>query len=393
MGIMHGGMAFGGPVQANFSLTNRCNIKCVHCFFYSPYIEKPNLYELRRARLTSKELPDKEFLKSLQRLDADSGLTRDLIDELIGMGTRNYIFSGAGEPFLHKNALEFMGRTKHAGSTCIVYTNGTLLDRTTIDELLRMQFDELRITTLAGSRDTYLRTHTGVKHETFDTLRDNLAYLAERKAEMGVKRPELRLIFIVIPQNCDGISEFLEYAKFIKADRVMFTPVDTAGDPGLKEFLVPTAEQAASVKEQLTEVKAYLESSGVANNIEYFLKVFTNKLDTTALYRVIPCYYGWLSVWFNVGGNVHPCCRCYKPLGNVYERKFHEIWYGEAYNRFRKEAVRINRRTTPVEGCDCNSCLHWTGNLRVYKALHPLKGRKPVSEGLETAKQHLQWIE
>jgi MoaA/NifB/PqqE/SkfB family radical SAM enzyme len=371
MGIMHGSRAFGGPVQAGISLTNRCNIRCIHCYYYSPYIEKPNLLELRRSRQKSEELPDKEYLRGLQRLDADSDLTS--------------IFSGSGEPFMHKNALEFMGRAKHAGSTCMVHTNGTLLDHSIIDELLRMRFDDLRITTLAGSRDMYLKTHPGVKDKTFDNLRDNLVYLAERKAEMGVKRPEVTLIFVAITQNCNGIFQFAEFANSVKADRVMFAPVDTVEDPGLEKFLVPTAEQAASVREQLVEVKAYLESRGVANNIEYFFKVFREKLDTTALYRIIPCYYGWFSVRFDVCGQVRPCCRCYEPLGNVYQKEFREIWNGEAYRRFRKEALRINRRKSLVNGCNCNSCTHFTANLMVYKALHPLKGRSAILRELSPA--------
>jgi wyosine [tRNA(Phe)-imidazoG37] synthetase (radical SAM superfamily) len=163
------------------------------------------MLELRRAKQMSEELPDDEYLKDLQRVDADSEMTRNLINELIGMGTRNYMFSGNGEPFMHKNALEFMDRAKHAGSTCIANTNGTLLDRGKTDELLRMRFDELRITTLAGSRDLYQKTHRGVKDKTFDKLRDNLVYLAERKAEMGIKHPKVTLISIIISQNCDSI--------------------------------------------------------------------------------------------------------------------------------------------------------------------------------------------
>jgi MoaA/NifB/PqqE/SkfB family radical SAM enzyme len=343
------------------------------------------MFELRRAKLAGEELPDKGYLNSLQRLEADSDLTGNLIDNLIGMGTRKYVFSGSGEPFLHKNALDFMSRAKRSGSTCIVNTNGSLLDRSTVDELIRMGFDELKITTLAGSKDMYLRTHRGVKDESFDDLRDKLTYIAERKAELGVKRPAVSLVFIVIPQNSDGILEFAGFARSVRADMAVFRPVDTAEDPGLEKSMVLTAEQAASVREQLIEVEAYLESQGVSNNIGYFLKVFKEKLDTTALYRIIPCYYGWLSVRIEVGGLVHPCCRCYGPLGNVYQKEFYEIWNGETYRRFRKEALRINRRKSIVSGCNCNSCPHFTANLMVYKAFHPIKGRSARLRGLTPA--------
>jgi len=282
---------------------------------------------------------------------------------------------------LHKNAIEFMGYVKHAGCTGTVNTNGTLLDRAMIDELIKMEFDELRITLMAGTSEMYARTHPGMRDETFDSLRDNLLYLAERKAALGLRKPAVSLVFIVVSQNYDGIFDFAELANFVRADRVIFRPVDDIEDPGLSK-VVPAAEQAISVKEQLIEAKAYLESQRVAHNIGYFLKVFGEQLDTTALYRVIPCYIGWLRVLFQVNGEAYPCCRCYEPLGNVYEKKFQEIWNGQAYSKFRKEAVQINIRKSPVSGCDCNSCSHFTANLRVYRILHPVKGRSARLEGL-----------
>lgn len=71
-GIMHGSRAFTGPYQANIELTNRCNIRCIHCFYYSPLVKMPNLFALRRARQLSVALPDIQHLRKLHPLDADS---------------------------------------------------------------------------------------------------------------------------------------------------------------------------------------------------------------------------------------------------------------------------------------------------------------------------------
>ncbi len=375
MGITHGSRAFGGPFQAALWLTNRCNIRCIHCFFFSPYIDKPNLYEVRKARIMRTELPDNNYIKSPQKHDADSQQTQSLIDELLGMGTSQFLFTGIGEPFLHKNILEFMGRTKHAGGTCIANTNGILLDRATMDELIKMGFDELRITTMAGTRETYVRTHPGAADRTFDNLRENLLYLAERKTALGVKQPEVSLAYIVVADNYNGLFDFAKLADLVRADRVLCRPVDDIEDQGLSK-LVLSKDQAASVREQLVEVKAYLESRKILHNINYFLKIFKEQLDTTELYSIIPCYYGWLAPRINLfDGKVYPCCRCYEPLGNVSENKFYEIWHGQAYKKFRKEALQINKRQTPVHGCDCNSCSNHTANIRIYKMLHPIKGR------------------
>ncbi|MBW1819527.1 MAG: SPASM domain-containing protein, partial [Deltaproteobacteria bacterium] len=72
----------------------------------------------------------------------------------------------------------------------------------------------------------------------------------------------------------------------------------------------------------------------------------------------------------------YPCCRCYDPMGNAFEQPLPEIWNGARYRRFRERAVRINRSGSRPESCNCNSCSHFTGNLRIHRALHPFAHRK-----------------
>lgn len=268
-GITHGARAFGGPFQAALWLTSQCNVKCIHCFYHSPYVKKPNLFEVRRARLMGTEFPDDNYIKNIQNLYADSERTKTLMDEMIGMGTQEFLFTGIGEPFLHKNALEFMEYAKKAGCRCVGNTNGTLLDRSRIDELIKMGFDELRITTMAGTREMYERTHPGTSGETFDALRENLLYLANRKASLQVKKPKVCLPYIVIADNHDGLLDFARLSHHVKADEVNFRPFDDVEDLDFAK-LVPTTEQAASVTEQLVGVKAYLESKKIIHNISYF---------------------------------------------------------------------------------------------------------------------------
>lgn len=330
----------------------------------------------------SNEFTGNEYLRRLQGLDAESNMINFLIDDLLRMGTRDFTFTGSGEPFMHKNVLEFMGRSKHAGCICSVNTNGTLLDRETIDELIKMEFNDLRITTMAGTSDMYMRTHPGVANTAFDNLKDNLLYLKERKAALGVRYPEITLACVVVAQNCIGLFDFAKFASLIQANRVRYRPVYDIGDDGLAE-LVPTKEQAEYVSKQLIEVIAYLESKRITHNIRYFLKVFKKDLDTTALYDIIPCYYGWLGSRVEVDGLVYPCCRCYESLGNVHKNDFHEIWNGEAYRRFRKEAFKINKRKSSVTGCECYGCPHYIANLRAYRMLHPLKSRSSRLESLQ----------
>ncbi len=372
MGILHGSRVFGGPIQADLGLTNRCALRCIHCFYYSSHIEKPTLRPLMKARKQGKDEPSLEFLRDLQRQDADTHRTKRLIDELIGMGTRRFEFIGNGEPFLHANALEIMGRAKHSGCTCLVNTSGYVFDEEKMDALLNMGFDVLRITTMAGTRKMYIRTHPYARETTFDDLQDNLLYLAERKKALNCRHPEIELICVVMSENIDGLKDFAEFSVRIKAARVQYRPYDDVDDSGLTK-LVPSKVQAASVRRQLVDIKPYLETNGVKNNIDQFLKIFERKLDTTSLYHIIPCNYGWAAVQIHADGEVFPCCKCFTSLGNINKMEFSDIWYGEAYRRFREVAGKINKQDSEVSGCNCHSCAHHTANLRIYRALHPVK--------------------
>lgn len=374
LGTLHGSRAFGGPYQASLYLTNRCNIRCIHCFYYSPLLQHPNLMKVRGARQLSLRLPDDQEIRHLQSLEVDAPRTNALIDELVSMGTRRIDFTGRGEPFLHKNVLEFMGRVKAAGCLSSVNTAGHMLNRSIIDALLEMRYDNMRITTMGGTGEMYLRTHPGSKATAFPEIEENLIYMAERKAALGLRKPRINLHCVVISQNCDGLRDFAEFAARVGADRAIYHPVDDVGDPDLSHLTLK-AEEASHVRRELVEVGALLDSKGVEHNVGGFLKAFGGRLDTRALYRAIPCYYGWINTLIDVEGMVYSCCRCYSPLGNVFESSFREIWHGEVYRRMRREAKTLNRRGRPVGNCHCGSCSHYAANLRAYQLLHPIRSR------------------
>jgi radical SAM protein with 4Fe4S-binding SPASM domain len=374
MGILHSSRAFVGPMRATLHLTNRCNIQCIHCVHRSPYMERPIL---RRTKRIALDFLDEEVLrerKNWMRLEVDTDRTLALIDELLAIGTRRLCFSGGGEPFFHMNALEFMARAKHGGATCMAFTGGHTLDREKVDALIEMEFDDLRVTTMAGTHEGYLRTHPGSTETTFDRLVDSLFHLAERKKALELQRPRIVLRCVVIPQNFDGLMDFAKFANDVRAEEVEYDPFNDFGDAGLSRLSL-SKEEASVASEELLKVRAYLESKGIKHNLSNFHKVFRVQIDTMAYYNVIPCYYGWLSLLIDAEGMVYPCSSAYVPVGNINEAPFHQIWENHIYRRFRKEAVTINKRRTPVSFSECNNCCHYSENLAVHNKLHPIRGR------------------
>jgi radical SAM protein with 4Fe4S-binding SPASM domain len=374
LGIAHGRRAFGGPPQASVGLTNRCNIRCVHCYYYSPLLDTPSLREVRRARQQGREPPPPATLKAQQQADADPARVTRLVEELLAMGTRRFQWGGNGEPFLYPSLFSLIERVKRKNAFCFANTNGTLLTRSGIDELVRLGMDELRVTVMGGSRDVYDACHPGIRADTFARLTDSLLYLTDGRRGRGQRRPRLVTACIVVKQNCTHLMEFAEYSARVGADSVWYRPVDDVGDRGLAQ-LAPDSAAAAAARGQLAEVRLFLDARGIRHNVPGFLAAFERRLDTSALYRVIPCYYGWLATLIDVDGSVYPCCRCYEPMGNAFDSGMGAIWNSERYQAFREIAGARSRGDTPVPACACRTCVHHVANARVYRALHPLAAR------------------
>lgn len=327
-------------------------------------------------------MPDIEELRRLQMLDLNTTQLYTLCDELLAMGTRRFQLSGRGEPFLHQDIVECIARLKkHADTYCFVNTNGVLLNHTIVDELVKVRLDELRITTMAGTSETYIRTHPGVSPTIFPKLKDTLSYLAQQKRFLKQSCPKVILACIVTTFNAEDLREFAAFAIQVGADGVLYRPIDDIGDPGLAH-VAPTEEQVLTIQHQLTEAKQMLSAARLSHNIRNFRSVCKTQLDTTRLYQQIPCYYGWLAVNINPEGEVYACCRCYQLLGNIHESSFRHIWTGERYRNLRQEAITLPVRKTPVTGCDCYSCVHHTANFRVYQMLHPMKRGITMGEPL-----------
>lgn len=380
-GIWHGARAVGGPLLATIDLTYRCNIQCRHCNFFSPHLEGPEPPGTMESGSIEDDPPLTGQQNTSQPRDADLSFIHPLIDELSGMGTRRFSFSGHGEPFLHKDLFAMLDRVKSTRGSCTICTNGTRLNKSTIDDLIKTKADDLRISTLAGTKAVYSDTHPGIPDRTFDDITTALHYLAERKQTLGIDYPRVRLICVVFKTNQDHLVDFAKFAANVQADSVLYTPMNAYGFKGLS-VLVPAREDYGKIDKQLDEVKTFLRPRGIGTNADGFRLLYKKEINAIDPYTIIPCYYGWLGVRFDTSGDVYSCCRATKPFGNAADEGFSEIWNSAFYAQFRKEAFQINQRKTPVEGCLCASCPHRTANMEVYKKLHPLKRRRLMSQGI-----------
>jgi len=216
-----------------------------------------------------------------------------------------------------------------------------------------------------------MKTHPGIKENTFETLKKNLIYLAERKTALNINTPELTLVMVVIDRNMEDLMNFAEFAVEIGADNVEYIHLRYKYNSDLLE-IAPAKDHFPMIKNELLKAKSLLNSKGLNNNIDIFLSQLLENHNITEIYKKISCYVGWLYVYVQANGTVYPCCHSYVPLGDINKTSMEQIWNSTAYQKFRKQALAINRSKGFVDGCNCAECQNYLANMRVHKMLHPL---------------------
>ncbi|RLF81730.1 hypothetical protein DRN38_00640 [Thermococci archaeon] len=98
------------PISAHIDVTNKCNLKCIYCFYYEdPYVQ----------------LPDR---------DPSKDEILDWMEQLAEIGVKFLTFSG-GEAFMRPDFLEILSSETSENFWKVILTNGILLDEQTVEEL------------------------------------------------------------------------------------------------------------------------------------------------------------------------------------------------------------------------------------------------------------------
>ncbi|ODS33610.1 MAG: moaA/nirJ/pqqE cofactor biosynthesis protein [Candidatus Scalindua rubra] len=109
-----------------WSVGQRCNLKCIHCYSQSQNIEYPN-------ELTTKE-------------------AKALLDNLAEYGAPVILFSG-GEPLMREDLMELISYARNKGLRAVISTNGTLITEEKAESLKQFGLSYVGIS-LDGLKET-----------------------------------------------------------------------------------------------------------------------------------------------------------------------------------------------------------------------------------------------
>ena len=311
-----------------------CNMKCEHCFYWRSLNGKDDL--------TKEELF--ELSHSLGRIE-------------------NLNLSG-GEPFIRKDfaeiCLEFIN---HNGVRQIyVPTNGYFTERTiaSISAVLEDKNLDLFVVELSLDGMPEFHDEFRVTKDAFEKAMQTYAALVELQ-----KRDSRLRIHSISTATNRNMGEIKQLTTFLYDHCPQMDHHNLAiirGDRKDPSLQGPSLKQYMELYEYIQRLWAPREQGRYGAIVEPMLQHV--KIQTAEQQRqVVPCRAGILSAVVYANGDVG-VCEIHKPLGNLREKKFWEIWESE-------EAVQL-RESIACKDCWCTTEVFMWQSI-VFQPQHLLK--------------------
>ncbi len=319
------------PYAVSFWLTRRCNLNCEMCWVEHSRRLEGDAYLRARDELTLGEL--KNVVDDIARWRPRVGVT-------------------GGEPFLRRDALDFIAYVKSRGLRCGANTNGTFLGRDA-EALVDVGLDSIMVSvdgppavhdSQRRSPGSFVRTKEGLD-----------ALLAARAASHRGRTPYVKITCTVTNANVASLASlptlFLDLPldeftfqhqwftdqQTADAQRALFAELFGQDTTYLQGF-VTTETPPVDVDVLRREAKA-INNKNWPFPVNFYPDLAESELgpfyERPRLNFRNACFSRWLRADVLPDGTVSPCLGLY--VGNVREKPFSEIWNGPAFRRFRAE--------------------------------------------------------
>lgn len=277
------------PIEVEIGLSGACNHRCIFCAVdYMGY--KPNFLDTKIVLSTLEELADK--------------------------GLKSVIFSGEGEPLLHKDAPHIIAKTKEFGIDAALATNGVLLTREKAEICLHA-LTWIRFSIAAATEETYQKIQRGKPGDlgrVLKNLEDVVAIKREKKL-----RTTLGAQLLLLPENRDEVVMLANALREIGLDYLTVKPFSQHPSSIAKRTVDYSAadELAEELKSIATETF----------QIHFRRQSMENVTQEKPYDR---CHALPFMTHIDAKGEVFPCIAFVGDeklrYGNLYETSFVDIW-------------------------------------------------------------------
>ncbi|MFP3153772.1 radical SAM protein [Lachnospiraceae bacterium ZAX-1] len=302
------------PIELEVGLMNACNYRCIFCAVdymgYKPIMLDTNLYLKNIAELSFK-------------------------------GIKSIIFSGEGEPLLHKDAPYIINRTKEAGIDVAMSTNGVFLTPQVSGECLK-SLTWIRFSVAAIKEETFHAISRG-KPGDMQKVLNNMQEAVRIKKDQNLKTT-LGAQLLLLPQNKNEILQMGKELRQIGVD--YFTVKPFSQHPQSENIIQVDYDEMIELEQEIKE----LETDGFQ---VYFRAHAMKKLNYKRSYK--QCLALPFMGYIDAMGNVWPCITFFGKegysYGNLKEESFACIWEGARRKKLMEQLLRMNLEENCRELC------------------------------------------
>lgn len=321
------GVSEAGLFLVELHITERCNLRCVHCYQDEYALPDPSLEELAAMMLQCRE-----FLEEFEQA-GNAGIH--------SMQARASMALSGGEPLLHEDLFDLLellcDNSKYFAPR--ILTNGTLVD----NEMAR-RIAEFDLEVVSVSIDGVEATH--------DSRRGRGQFA---KAVGGIERLVAAGVPTVVSFSADRrnfrqAGEVARIARSLSARRFWSDRCVPFGSAGAEDVLGPeeTREYVASLHAAAAELD---DASGGFKVLKHraLQAIDPDRPDDETPPNLYRCWAGLFPLAILANGDLYPCRRLPIPVGNLFETHLVDLYHESPLMN------ALRSRTTPEA---CVTCRH-----------------------------------
>lgn len=309
------------PLHIDLGITTGCNIDCSFCY---------GVLQGRTDATARFDMPKEPLIRFLR--DAKEA------------GVRSVLFDGQGENTLNPALYDGLRCAGEIGLSVALATNGTLLRRELLPELLA-PLTWLRFNISAASPESYLKIHGA---PLFDRVVENIRLAVELRNRSGFSTT-IGMQMVLTRENLNDIVPLSRLGGELGVDYLVIKP---CSDDPQKSLNAPTFEYLG-MADVFREAESFSRDG-------YSVVVKGDKLANGGRKDFPVCYGTRFIINISGDGSVFPCGHFFNTrrdefcMGNILQTSFREILAGERYWEVQEKisSLDVNRE------CETN-CRHY----------------------------------
>jgi len=301
-------------------VTQRCNNNCMYC--YNVWKCKP---DYPKAEGTTEQI--KEIILRIKK---------EASAKLVGLS--------GGEPMMREDIMDIVKYITEMRIYQNLITNGTILTKNKIKELVDSKVSMFEITLLSSKQEMHNKL---TRNNSFDKVIDSIVNIKEYDGKVAVA-------FVATKPNIKDVKETVELAVAMDVDGIMFNRFNPGGE-GLKyiDELLPSISELKTALETLDKIA---EEYGIFISSQIPIPQCLIDMDKYSHIHHVFCPSGRKGSYYTVDsvGNVRVCNHTPTILGNIFTQPLREILKSDELKRFQQALPEFCQNCRYAK--KCNGC-------------------------------------